>query len=619
MTATTIGRIGLLASLLVAASSFAQGDSPISGRVSLGARSVDVDGALSKFREDVNLDDGVRIFDATLSYVPDPSDDNVVDRIELDAHNLGGDPFETIHFGARKYGAFDLKLDHRRSDYFYQDTILPRALASVDGVTAGDFHEFDFERVQDKASLGIDVTPATKLNFNVDRYSRKGDSRTTLDLQRDDFVLIRPIDESMNSFNVGVQHAFDKVTLIFEREGRQFDNANEMFLPGASSGENTTDPSELQFFTLDQSYDYRSHGNVIRVVARPTDRLDFQAGWRAERLALGVNAAEQSAGTDFSGNPFTTDLTGGPGAIDRDIDIQDFGFGYGVSERLRVVGRLRHLKLDQNGALLFGGEQGNGIWDLETTGAEAGVELAVTDRVVMNVGLSSESRDASYASALDTDMLGGRTETDRDGYFARFTFDTAEGIQIVASLEDNDINDPYTLASPTSSRRYRIIARRSWDNGYALSASIRRDERDNTLSGWSGQTDQLDLRLSHESDRLRYSIGLSQIDLSRNIDQTVTGGTRQDLFVVDYSADMTLLDGSVNWRINDRVSLGGSLNDYDNGGSFPINRQDVRAFVELSLREEYLVRVGYRGLDYEDDGFDDYNADMLEVAIGVKW
>ena len=133
----------------------------LTGSTSLGVRSVDLTGTEAKYREDVNLDDGVRLFGVHLSYVPRVGE-APVDRIDLDADNLGGDPFESIHLGVRKYGAYNLKLDRRRSAYFYDDTILPAALASVSGSTGGDFHTFDFERIRSTAALDIDVTPATK-------------------------------------------------------------------------------------------------------------------------------------------------------------------------------------------------------------------------------------------------------------------------------------------------------------------------------------------------------------------------------------------------------------------------------------------------------------------------
>jgi hypothetical protein len=159
---------------------------------------------------------------------------------------IGGDPFETIHFGLRKYGAYNLKLDRRRSEYFYADTILPAALASVTGSTGGDFHHFDFARVRDTAALDIQLSPATRLSLGLERQTRTGDSTTSLDIERDEFELHRPLDETLDAFTFGVQHAWQRVTLIVEEQLRDFENSSELFLPGASPGQNTTDPAQLR-------------------------------------------------------------------------------------------------------------------------------------------------------------------------------------------------------------------------------------------------------------------------------------------------------------------------------------------------------------------------------------
>ncbi|MGD2167271.1 MAG: hypothetical protein PVF63_04130, partial [Gammaproteobacteria bacterium] len=388
--------VGIFATAtLVASPAWSQQDGTITGRASLGMRNVSVDGSLEKFREDINLDDGVRLFDAAFSYVAGSNSDNAIDLVELDARHLGGDPFESIHFGARKYGVYNLRLDRRRSQYFYQDVILPPALASVSGSTAGDFHHFDFERVRDRAALELTVTPSTQFSFGLDRHTRTGESTTTADVQRDEFDIERPLDESMNAANVGVQHAWDKVTLVFERDARKFENTIEAFLPGASSGLNETDPAELLFFSLDQSYDYESTGNTLRIAAQPTTRIDLRMLWRQEDLDLNMDAREQSAGADFTGNPFSSDASGFA-AIGRDIELHELGFGYLLNDRLRLIGEVRRHTLDQRGTLEFDATTGNGLWDMETLGSEFGFEYVAFENVVLSAGVSQESRDVLH-------------------------------------------------------------------------------------------------------------------------------------------------------------------------------------------------------------------------------
>jgi hypothetical protein len=610
-----------LATLLVcaAAPALAQNGAPaVTGSVSVGTRSVDVGGALTKFREDVNLDAGVRLFDASLHYQPNERGSGI-DRFDLDATGLGGDPFESIHLGVRKYGAFDLKLDRRRSAYFYEDTILPAALASVAGSTRGDVHHFDFERVRDSAALDIDVSPATQLSFGLEHQTRVGASTTTLDLQRDEFELDKPLDESLNGLTVGLRHSWDHITLIIDEQLHDFKNTSELILPGYSLGSNTTDPADLQFFMADQSYDYASRSHGVRLMAKPTAKLDLNGGWRTESLDLDMQANESSAGTTFAGDPFTS-TPAGPAAVRRDIAVADLNFGYAVGDRVRVVGSARHNSLLQDGGVTYGPDVGAGNWDIDTDGWEAGFEYAVTSTILVSAGWSAEKRTDTRSWTLDTtSSVDTDEQTTRAGYFARLLVHMTGGVELTAGIEDNDINDPFALASPSASRRYKVGVKRRWDNGISINGSYRKTDVANDAAGWLADTKQADVRVLYQHDRAQVSAGYSQINVDRSISQLVTAGTVQALFPIDYAADSTLWDASTRWRINDRYAVGGELRAYDNAGSFALSRDDRRVFLDVDLGKTYVLRVAYRDLDYKEDAYDNYDARLLEVALRVRW
>ncbi|HJR69618.1 MAG TPA: hypothetical protein VKA43_06225, partial [Gammaproteobacteria bacterium] len=280
--------------------------SPLTGSASLGTRSLDVEGTDAKFREDLNLDAGPRLFDLRLRYEPEGTAGAAVDRLELDAQGFGGDPFENLRFSVRNFGHYRVALNRHRSKFFYDDTILPAALASVSGSTGGDFHRFDFERTRTTADVEIDVAPATQLSLGLERQTRTGASATTLTVERDEFDFDRPLDESLDGLTFGVRHAWRRATLIVTEELRDFRNTSELVLPGASPGRNLTDGASLSFFTRDQSYDYASRGHALRVLASPTARVDLTAAWRREDLDLDAHASEQALGTTFSGAPLAT-------------------------------------------------------------------------------------------------------------------------------------------------------------------------------------------------------------------------------------------------------------------------------------------------------------------------
>ncbi len=595
----------------------AGGASTLTGSASLGARSVAVTGTDSKYREDVNLEDGVRLFGVQLRYAPRVGEGRV-DRVELDADNLGGDPFESVRLDVRKYGAYHLKLDRRRSEYFYDDTILPAALASVSGSTGGDFHTLDFERIRTSASLDVDVTPATQVSLGLERQTRTGNSSTTLSLERDEFDVEKPLDESLNALTFGVRHAWKRVTLIVDEQGRDFENTSELFLPGASPGRNGADAAELQFFRFDQSYDYSSRSHGVRVLAEPTARLDVAAGWRLEDLELDLRGDEQARGTSAAGLPFETSRAG-PGAVDRDIEIADVKLGFTATERLRLVGTLRRSTLEQSGALTIGPSLGAADWQIATDGYELGAELALSPAVTVAAGRSSEARATAYAWQRDAVAAGVDRSTDRDGYFARLALELTGGFALSASVENNSIDDPFTLASPTSSVRYNVTARRRWSNGLALSGSYRNTDVDNDRSNWLADTEQATIRLIYQRPRLELSAGYARVDVARSVEQAVAAGTRITVFAIDYAAASMFRDASAYWRLNERFSIGGELSGYDNHGTFRLARDDWRAVLDVRVGADYTLRAVYRSLDYAEDEYDSYDAEILELAFGVSW
>ncbi len=52
-----------------------------------------------------------------------------------------------------------------------------------------------------------------------------------------------------------------------------------------------------------------------------------------------------------------------------------------------------------------------------------------------------------------------------------------------------------------------------------------------------------------------------------------------------------------------------------------LRRNDLRAYVDVTVYENYLVNVGLRHIDYEETlrGFNDYDANIVEASIGYTW
>ncbi|MEE9179759.1 MAG: hypothetical protein V3U22_02600, partial [Vicinamibacteria bacterium] len=105
------------------------------------------------------------------------------------------------------------------------------------------------------------------------------------------------------------------------------------------------------------------------------------------------------------------------------------------------------------------------------------------------------------------------------------------------------------------------------------------------------------------------------------VDQTINPAGNPFLIPILFKADSNFVDGRFRWRFLPKWRLGGDLRFYDNKGSFAVKRNDLRAYVEVTVAERYLLNFGYRWVDYVEKvhGFNDYDAKVVEGSIGYIW
>ena len=594
------------------------GAAEFEGHVDVGLREVSLSGDESKYRQHVNLDDGARIFGLSLRFAPSKEAGHVPDLIELNASGLGGDPYQNIDLQIREYGGYQFKYSRRQSDYFYDDLLIDPTAASIEKSTGGDFHKFDFERVRDSVSLDINLSDRAKLALEYDRYEKTGDSTTVYDIEREEFELDQPIDELHQSYAASLEYAWDKVSVVWTERLREYENASSVLLPGFSSGSDPEAPTELDFFFLDQPYELDSFEHQLRIKARPTRRFDVLFAALVTDTDLYLQTQERTQGLDYLGVPFVTDVAGS-GDADRDTEHYHLALGYRLHERVRVIASGRRNTLDQTSTLRAGPSQGDGAWKMRSNGFETGVELAIIRGLNLSAGWVTESRDTEFVQESADFLDAADVKTTRDGYYFDLAYRPDARLTLGLSFEDDSIDDPFTLASPTDSQRLRVHGRYRWPNGTSVSASYRYRELENERSGWDSRNGQATVRLTHTATNWQIALGASWIDLNREIEQRVVGGFRQDLFAIEYAADASYVDGSVRWNAAERLTFGGSFRSYDNDGSFEAERDEVSAFAEFALPRHYSVELGYRNVDFAEEDLESFDADIWEVKLRLRW
>ncbi len=591
------------------------------GGFQVGFRLVDVDGSEEKYRQHLNLEDGPRLFNLNFELTPTAEMRHLFDRIDLDITNMGGDPFETLRTSIEKYGRFSLTYDRLKSTYFYDDIILPVALGDPALSNAGDFHTFDFDRVRDTVRFNLSLGRSARLDFDFNRFTKTGESATTLDIERDEFELDKPIDESMSEYRVALQYAWPRVTLILEGRLREYENAVEIFLPGLSQGEDPEDETILGAYFLDQPYDLRSFAPSVRMVARPTDRFHVNLYASVEDLTVDVELSEHAQGTTWTGEPYESSFDGA-GAVDRTVQMYDIDLSYQILDWFGVVAGARERTLEQDGALVFDEENGDSSWYIDTISAHLGVQFDFSSRFTISTGLRSENREVeSDWSHADT----GKTEeakTDHNGYYLTMGWRPTRDLRISARLDDSTYDHPFTTASPTDRLAYRVAVRWSTARGFAVSGVYRGIEAKNELSSWDVSSSSTNLRLGYRLPGLSLSAGYTIINIDRQIDQLVTyGGEETLLFPISYRADSDFIDARLVWAAATRLKVGAEARWYDNAGSFAVENQDLRAFVEIGFGKGYVGHLGYRDVDHNEVAYswNDYRAKITEVSFGYRW
>jgi hypothetical protein len=271
-------------------------------------------------------------------------------------------------------------------------------------------------------------------------------------------------------------------------------------------------------------------------------------------------------------------------------------------------------------------EKDTGKWDYSITGVDGGVQFQVSPAVVLTGGLRYETRQVESSLLVEEES---HTETYPDtnllGVFGNVSWRLLTTLHLTADYQYGSADDPFTLASPSDYHRLRLGARYRRDSGLSLLGYYLLHRNKNDNSDWTSDLDQLDLQVGYHRDNLNCSLGYSLILVERAIDQQVTtlpgfGGGQTLYFPILYEANTNLFTGQALWNLNERWALGGDFNVYNNSGSEALSNGTIRAFVEYAFWQNYLINLGYRYTNFEeDDGLNDYSANIGEFSVGYRW
>ena len=592
----------------------AQEENDFYGDFLFGYRYVDTSGALTKYKEDFNLFDGIRLFRFNIHY--QPQNEGLFDRLDVYADNLGGDPFETLSVYIQKFGNYRFRFDRRKSAYFYNDM-------REAGGHLYDLHTFDYERVRDSGSLKVALHDSVDLIMDFDRYSKEGESVTTFDINRIEFEFDSPINEEYRNVSIGLQVRLNsRYSFLIQEQVMDYENSSSLFLPGfADGGPEARYPSALKYFHLNQPYAINSNLHALKVNAQPFDNLILQGAVQLRGQDLDLDYSESAAGTNYLNRLFSYSFSG-TGSFEREIQLYDFDATYLLMNKLAVLGAVRYHDFEQEGTLAYDGVSETSFLGYSTLGFESGLQYQFSPGIAASAGYRREAREYQ-----GTETVNFEEQTVRSGFYGNLNLRISRLIRVSADYQHGIYDNPFTLISPTDFYRTRITAGLSYE-GFSVDASYLRNQTASDILGelWESYTDRVHFRAGYRAGPARVSAGYTLINTVHESERIVSFppswyGSGTFAWDVFYEGRSNLLNASLNYDISEQIKIGAYGNYYDNSGTWELSRTMLNGFIEYMFSNGLVSHFRYRYIDFNEErsSTNNYSADIVEISFGYRW
>ena len=577
------------------------------GSFLMGYRGVDLSdhSMKTKFKEDYNLESGARLFNFNVHFLPKGYLKKIFDRFDLTVRNFGGDPFETFSLSIAKYGKYQFNYDRRKSSYFYQDKL-----------TGDDFHHFDFDRVLDSATLKVWITKSLQLYADLNSSSKKGLSTTTLDISHEEYEFDKPVDESSNEFSFGLGYNSKGISLLWMERLQDYKNDYRLFLPGYSQGEDQeiNDVKELNFFFLNQPYDFRGITHSLKLNLSPGDKLIIDASVDISDTDMRISYSERANGVKYTG--FELDYANnGYGFIDRKTKMFDIDLTYLANDKMAIVAGVRYNDFAQDGSMTINGTETSTELDYDNLSVETALQYQLNSWLGFSAGFRSETRNVTMES-------GGEEETTkRTGLFGNLKMKLFKKLRLTADFQNGSYTDPFTLVSPKKYQRIRLTGKYKVKKIF-FSGSFLYDKTENNVDDdWKSDKYQYNLRTGYHDKKVYFSLGYSFIDIRQVGDRMLSNYGPPAYWAILYEGEATLIDIYFQYILSKKISAGAYFNSYKNKGSWELERTMGKAFIKFELCNGFLTQLIFRSVEFKETmyNYNNYNANILEVSFGYKW
>ncbi len=295
-----------------------------------GWRAIDLRGNKDKYHSDLNYGRGVRLMQSEFTARSLTGQGTLFDYIHLSGNGFGGDPQQFLRGRIEKNHIYRFEINYYKTAF---DRLLNNvALNSATGLGQHIYH--DARRASD---MRLTLAPQSWIRpfVGYTRNSWTGPSFTTIDLGRDEFFVLQPIQILSNDYYAGADFRLKNLNLTVTQGFRRFKNDTSLS-SGANPGNNTTNVARLD--SLAQAAPTRDEINYTTVALNSTfwQKLGITGRYSYSSGNTDARLNEVVTGVDFSNILLNPQITSTLGRAHKPNYVGDFTMSYGATENWTV-------------------------------------------------------------------------------------------------------------------------------------------------------------------------------------------------------------------------------------------------------------------------------------------
>jgi len=400
------------------------------GAIELGYRFTDIDGSRDRYKETVNLMQGLRLFDFNLVGRNLETNKGLVDYFSLTGRDVG-DPFPAGRLQIKKNKVYDFVTTYNQYHYWSN---------REDNFFLTDNHDFSSKFTVGTMNLSVFPQDDLRLNLGYRHWSRDGDIGVPrLNLP---FALPQDLKERMNEYSISAD---------FPIGGWDF-HLKESFWNLYNK-----DKVESSVLSEDRNEKMNTFVSTLKAHTHFEERWDFDGA---------LVYAHSNGWSDITTAPEVA-IRSGNGDVQFDTFVGELGLSYLISQKLILHADYRFHNFDQDGRtntdpfLSAGGVNADTDYSETAHTGTLQLEYLPLNNLTLRGGYQFQSRNIDGQSfGFFPTSSGGKdpasTNQWTNGWVGSVDWKPYKFLTVFGEYKGANTSDPYTWISPDSTNIARI-------------------------------------------------------------------------------------------------------------------------------------------------------------------